>query len=186
MCLKYFSNTFELYLLQGHYFVEYTLLNLYITDTTWKVSKYGVFSDPNFPIFGLNMESYSVNFRIQSEYGKMQTRKNSTFGHSSHNENYHCFRNIYGNVLKYTKATIDWCSTKIDKNKNNSPGILLRKELLRWYLPKYQKCRTIILQKVSSKRSFAGSLFYFAKYWAITNFKGQLKIVILVWFFWFT
>ena len=28
-------------------------------DTAWKVSKYGVFSGPYFPVFGLNTETYS-------------------------------------------------------------------------------------------------------------------------------
>ena len=30
----------------------------------WKVSKYGVFSGPYFPVFGLNTEIYGVNLRI--------------------------------------------------------------------------------------------------------------------------
>ena len=38
--------------------------------TAWKVSKYGVFSGPYFPVLGLNTEIYGVNFHIQSEYGK--------------------------------------------------------------------------------------------------------------------
>ena len=52
--------------------------------TLWKVSKYGVFSGLYFPVFELNTDIYSVNLRIlhkspysQSEYSKMQTRKNS-------------------------------------------------------------------------------------------------------------
>ena len=36
-----------------------------------------------FSIFGLNTEIYAVNFRIQSEYGKIGTRKNIVFGHFS-------------------------------------------------------------------------------------------------------
>ena len=51
--------------------------------TMWKVSKYGVFSGPHFPAFVLNMEIYGVNLRIQSEYRKIQSRKNSVFGHFS-------------------------------------------------------------------------------------------------------
>ena len=47
-------------------------------STAWKVSKYGVFSGPYFPAFGLNTD---VSLRIQSECGKIQTRKNSVFGH---------------------------------------------------------------------------------------------------------
>ena len=51
--------------------------------TEWKVSKYGVFSDPYFPAFGLNTERYSLSLHIHSECGKIQTRKNPVFGHFS-------------------------------------------------------------------------------------------------------
>ena len=47
--------------------------------TVRNVSTYGVFSGPHFPAFGLNMD----RFRIQSECGKIWTRKNSVFGHFS-------------------------------------------------------------------------------------------------------
>ena len=33
------------------------------------------FSDPYFPLFGLNTERYSVSLRIQYECGKIRTRK---------------------------------------------------------------------------------------------------------------
>ena len=48
-----------------------------------EVSKYRVFSGPYFPVLGLNTEIYAVNLRIQSEHWKIQTRKNSVFGHFS-------------------------------------------------------------------------------------------------------
>ena len=41
------------------------------------MSKYRVFSVSYFPVFGLNTEIYSVNLRIQFEYRKIRTRKNS-------------------------------------------------------------------------------------------------------------
>ena len=53
-------------------------------SNAWKVSNYGVFPGPYFPIFGPNTEIYEVNFRIQSEYGKIRNGKNSVFGHFSH------------------------------------------------------------------------------------------------------
>ena len=53
------------------------------STTAWKVSKYGGFSVPYFPTFGLNTERYSVSLRIQSEGGKIRTRKNSVFEHFS-------------------------------------------------------------------------------------------------------
>ena len=33
------------------------------------------FSGPYFPVFGLNTERYRVSLHIQSEYGKIRTRK---------------------------------------------------------------------------------------------------------------
>ena len=47
----------------------------------WKVSKYGVFPSPYFPVFGLNTKIYGVDLRIQSEYRKIRTRKNSVSAH---------------------------------------------------------------------------------------------------------
>ena len=46
------------------------------------MSKYGVISSLYFNIFLLN----AVNLRIQSEYRKILTRKNSVFGHFSGSE----------------------------------------------------------------------------------------------------
>ena len=50
------------------------------------MSQYGVNSDPYFPVFGLNTKIYSANLRIQSEYRKIRTRKNSVFGLFSRSE----------------------------------------------------------------------------------------------------
>ena len=44
------------------------------------------FSGPHFPVFGMNTETYSLNLCIQSEYGKIRTRKNFLFGHFSRSE----------------------------------------------------------------------------------------------------
>ena len=43
--------------------------------TSWKVSKYRVFSGPYFSVLGLNTEIYGANLYSQSEYRKMRTRK---------------------------------------------------------------------------------------------------------------
>ena len=59
-----------------------TLFSIEVSYTAWKVSKYGVFSGPYFPVFGLNTGRY-LSLRIQSECGKVRTRKNSVFGHFS-------------------------------------------------------------------------------------------------------
>ena len=47
----------------------------YCLITAWKVSKYGVFSSPYFPAFGLDTERYGVSLRIKSECGKIRSRK---------------------------------------------------------------------------------------------------------------
>ena len=47
------------------------------------MSKYRVVSGPYFPLFRLNTRIYFVNLRIQSEYKKMRTKKNSVFGQFS-------------------------------------------------------------------------------------------------------
>ena len=57
---------------------QFIIIIFLITFITWKVSKYGVFSGPYFPAFG-----YSVSLRIQSDCGKIRTRKNSVFGRFS-------------------------------------------------------------------------------------------------------
>ena len=57
-----------------------------ILTIAWKVSKYGVFSGPYFPVLRLNMDVYSVNLRIQTKYRKIRTRKKSVFGHFSRSE----------------------------------------------------------------------------------------------------
>ena len=44
-------------------------------NTTRKMSVFGIFSGLYFPAFGMNKEIYKVNLRIQSECGKMHTRK---------------------------------------------------------------------------------------------------------------
>ena len=56
------------------YFAVTTII--FFIATAWKVSKYGVFSGPYFPAFGLNTERYSVSFCIRSECEKIWTRKN--------------------------------------------------------------------------------------------------------------
>ena len=57
-----------------------------ITVNLWKMSKYGVFFGQYFPLYGLNTEIFGVNLRIQSEYGKIRTRKNHVFANFSRSE----------------------------------------------------------------------------------------------------
>ena len=68
--------------------LQHPINTKFFHNTAWKVSKYGDFSGPYFPVFGLNTEIYGVNLRIQSEYRKIRIRKNSVFGHFSRSVRY--------------------------------------------------------------------------------------------------
>ena len=51
-----------------------SLGSVFLTITAWKVSKYGFFSDPYFPVFGLNTEIYILNLDTsRSEWGRKYT-----------------------------------------------------------------------------------------------------------------
>ena len=66
-----------------------------------KVSKYGVFSGPYFPAFGLNTEKCGVSLQIQFEYGKIRNRKNSVFGHFSQSVCSKGLRKVESNTAVY-------------------------------------------------------------------------------------
>ena len=52
-----------------------SLLEFSLACTVWNMSKYEVFYGPYFPAFGLNTERCFVSLPIQSECGKIRTRK---------------------------------------------------------------------------------------------------------------
>ena len=64
------------------------------------MSKYGVFSGPYFLAFEVNKEIYGVYHRIQSEYRKLRTKKNSVFGHFSCSDK-HRDKRVTFNSLKF-------------------------------------------------------------------------------------
>ena len=68
------------------------------------------FSCLYFASFGLNTERYKVSLRIQTECGKIQTRRNSVFGHISHSGCYHALKYILRFfILKQNKHSIVFC-----------------------------------------------------------------------------
>ena len=81
---------------------EYRKIRIFFYCHSWKVSKYGVFSGPYFPAFGLNTERYSIRIRIQPECEKIRTRKNSVFGHFLRSENPTYLFNPLANLLLWT------------------------------------------------------------------------------------
>ena len=79
MGFKYSVSPHASFILTRKYYF-YCFFYIYIFNTAWKVSKYGVSSGTYFPIFELNTKIYRVNFRIQSECRERRTRKNPVFG----------------------------------------------------------------------------------------------------------
>ena len=91
------------------------------------MSKYGVFSGPYFPAFGLNTERYciTVSLRIYSEYGKIRTRKHSVFGHFSRSARY-AFAQVMFRLPTLTYVFILSIKIRIE-NLNCSFSKLLRR-----------------------------------------------------------
>ena len=80
----------------------------------WEVSKYGVFSGPYFPAFGLNTEFYSVNLRIQFKCGEKRIRKNSVFGHFSRSARLNvCFEYCLAFPYSFYKICLEEKSVQI-------------------------------------------------------------------------
>ena len=101
-------------------FEQFTLFWLVNSPTKWnnhcvKSVQIQVFSGPYFPLFGPNVEIYSVNLRIQSEYRKILTRKNSVFGYFSPSE---CINNCKetDHICVIKKQIQITCVYKIIKN----------------------------------------------------------------------
>ena len=74
--------------------------------TAWKMSKYGVFSGPYFPVFGLNTEIYFVNLQIRSECRKRGTRKKPVFGHFWHTSVLHVLQLL--KCINPSSFQLDW------------------------------------------------------------------------------
>ena len=92
------------------------------------MSIYGVFPGPYFPVFGLNTEICRINFCIQSESGKMQTRKNSVFGHFLH-----MWRNMMDKInylgFPVLSPWVDqWCNRCLEILQINSLNLLYTKQ----------------------------------------------------------
>ena len=71
----------------------HSLRRFFVSTTAWKVPKYGVFSGPSFPPFGLNTERYSRRDTLgkylsvfNPNTGKNRPEKTPVFGHFSRSE----------------------------------------------------------------------------------------------------
>lgn len=83
-----------------------------IPSTAWKMSKYRVFPAPHFPVYGLNTVIYAANFRIQSKYKKIWTRKNCAVGYFSRSTTAKEFIPIPNNVSNLPQTNFSRASTK--------------------------------------------------------------------------
>ena len=84
-----------------------------------KFSRCGVSCGSYFLIVGLNTEIYgAVNLRIYSIYGKIETIKNSVFGHFSHRESCSLCKHNNLKPLFFRKSpSTDFLSSTAQKNE---------------------------------------------------------------------
>ena len=95
-----------------------------------KVSRYGFFSGPHFPIFGMNTE-IKVNIHIQSEYGKIRTSKTTIA--SWHFSRYLVFiiflryqKNVWVQSLSFTKLQT-FSEISQNSQENTCPSNFIKK-----------------------------------------------------------
>ena len=103
------------------------------------------FSGPYFPAFGLNTKRYEVSLRIQSECGKIRTRKNSEYGQFSRSdESVRSSHSILKLFEKGLKVGSFFCQTfRLQKFLNSLRKALTRKSTS----SKVADCRPKTLQK---------------------------------------
>ena len=82
-----------------------------LLDHCVKIVQIRSFSGPYFPTFGLNRERYEVSLCIQSECGKIRTRKHSVFGHLSHNGYFYYLRKRFPSQM-FERINTPWKDTK--------------------------------------------------------------------------
>ena len=112
--------------------VDISIVGWRETFTAWKVSKYGVFSGPYFPAFGLNMERYFVSLRIQSECWKIRTSKSSVFRHFSRSD----YERNLDEVINSSYETIN---SNIDNQKSGKQK-QFAKDFIIVYVLFYAQC----------------------------------------------
>ena len=79
------------------------------------------FSGPYFPAFGLNTERCRVSLHIQSEWGKIWTRKKSVFGHFSRSvREMNCSLNQLVQYFLPLSSVIWRCWNFLEINYNNT------------------------------------------------------------------
>ena len=112
--------------------------------TAWKVSKYRFFSGLYFPAFGLNTGRYSL--RIQSECGKIWTRKNFAFRHFSRSG-------------RYSASAVTWIREVFWTHLNCDRAFLLKQIMNKSRLLFLQKnCITVLIMSLRIRTWFLNIL----------------------------
>ena len=101
----YYDRKLEYFLREGKAFWFKRHLNYHLFNYQLKIFLiyFWDISGLYFPVFRLNTEICVANIRLQSEYRKIRTRKNSLFGQFSCSDLYICID------LKREKSS-DWCT----------------------------------------------------------------------------
>ena len=125
-----------------------------------------VFSGPYFPVLGLNTEMYGVNLRIQSEYRKIRTRKNSVFGHTlvsfytpwKHQtpRSFVVFSRYQWHEMGWGFVFMDWCASNM--HRNSLPGVFCKK--LCWQVLESLKKQCRLKPCILLKRNTCASVLF--------------------------
>ena len=113
-----------------------------------KKSKYGLFSGPYFPAFGLNTERYSINLRIQPECRKIRPRKNSVFGHFSRSDISIRKYSAYSKLAVYNNKMKNWVIPENVAGLNGNKLIQVRKTGCHFYLPSFRRAANSTLERM--------------------------------------
>ena len=122
------------------------LLGKTTTNTLGEKFKYRVFSGTYFP----------VNLRIHSEYGKIQTRKNSVFGHFSHSDkHYLLLRRIVKSVTNARLLDIDIGDSRLRLKLLNALKFYAKKQQDIGVILRIQpECGKIVTRKTPNTDTF--------------------------------
>ena len=99
--------------------------------TAWKVSKYGVFSSPCFPVFGLNTEIYGVNVRSKSPHS-VRIQENMNQEKTQCLETFHAAIPFYReNIIRSSIQYVFGITYKVVIFRSSPPEVFLRKGVLK-------------------------------------------------------
>ena len=115
-------------------------------ETTRKEQEVAVFFDQPLLVFGANMDIYIVSLHIQSEYGQMQTKKNSDFRTFSHSK-------TQGKVTSQKNVYQISFHSEICMKRNFFLALSVKIDLAYWKAKRRQKNQTINMNEKLRKKT---------------------------------